>query len=219
MEINRQAILAKIDHTLLKSDATWLQIAALCQEAQQHQTAAACLPPCYVARAREHFPTLNLCTVIAFPLGYQTTATKLAEAEVALADGADELDLVINLGWVKEGRYEAVQAEIAAVKDLCGKRLLKVIVETCLLSQEEKIALCQVVSDSGADFIKTSTGFGAQGAQVDDIRLFQHHLTAGVKIKAAGGIRTLTELLTFYELGCDRIGASNAVRLLREDGV
>lgn len=212
--MDRSQILSHIDHTLLKATATWAEIQALCREATDHHTASVCIPAAFLERARNEFPSLNLCTVIGFPLGYSTTQTKCFEAADAVAKGADEIDMVVNLGWVKDGLFEDVTREIAAVKAAVGGRILKVIVETCYLTREEKIALCRCVTDGGADYIKTSTGFGTAGAAMEDVLLFRDFLGLGVKIKAAGGIRTEEDLAAFLEAGCDRIGTSSAVRVL-----
>lgn len=208
-------IFAHVDHTVLKAVTTVDDVAALCREALTHHTASVCIPPRFVKFAKDTFgEALNVCTVIGFPLGYQTTAVKVAETADAVQNGADEIDMVIALGDVKEGRLDAVTAEIAAVKEACGGKLLKVIIETCYLTEDEKIALCRCVSDAGADYIKTSTGFGTAGATPEDIVLFKEHIAEGVKIKAAGGIRTREDMEHFLELGCERIGTSGAVAAL-----
>lgn len=210
----KRKILSCIDHTLLKPCATKDQIDKLCEEALAYHTASVCVMPSAVAYVREHFPALTVCTVIGFPLGYQTTAAKCAEAEDALAKGADELDMVINRMAVKNGDYDEVTAEIGALKEICGKKLLKVIVEACDLTEEEKIAVCRCVTEGGGDYIKTSTGFGKGGATLEDVALFARHIGPSVKIKAAGGIRTAEALETFYDAGCSRIGASCGVEAL-----
>lgn len=210
---NRE-ILSHIDHTLLKADASAEQIERLCAEALEYHTASVCIPASYVKFAREKFPTLNICTVIGFPLGYSTTEVKCFETEDAVKNGADEIDMVINLGDVKNGALGEAEREIAAVKRSCGGKILKVIVETCYLTREEKIALCGCVTQAGADYIKTSTGFGSAGADIDDIRLFKEHIGANVKIKAAGGIRTREDMEKFLAAGCDRIGTSAARQLM-----
>lgn len=208
-------IFAHVDHTVLKAVTTTEDVLALCREAITHQTASVCIPPRFVKLAKDTFgDALNVCTVIGFPLGYQTTAVKAAETADAVQNGADEIDMVIALGDVKEGRFDAVTAEIAAVKEACQGKLLKVIIETCYLTEDEKIALCRCVSDAGAEYIKTSTGFGTAGATPEDIVLFKAHIAEGVKIKAAGGIRTREDMEHFLELGCDRIGTSGAVAAL-----
>lgn len=209
-----QEIFSRIDHTLLCADSAESEIDALCEEALKYHTASVCIPPSYVKHARGKFPELNICTVIGFPLGYSTTAVKCFEAREAVENGADEIDMVINLGFIRNGKLDNVTKEIAEVKKACGGKILKVIVETCALSKEDKIAVCKCVTDGGADYIKTSTGFGASGAKIKDVRLFREHIGEGVKIKAAGGIRTREDIEQFINEGCDRIGTSSAVRLL-----
>ena len=215
--MTNQDVFAKVDHTLLKPTATAEQIFALCDEAIAYRTASVCIPPRFIQAVKERYgDQLTVCTVIGFPLGYQTTAAKVAETADAVAMGADEIDMVIALGDVKDGRFDAVTAEIAAVKRACNGKLLKVIIETCYLTEDEKIALCHCVSDSGAEFIKTSTGFGTGGATLDDVALFKAHIASHVRIKAAGGIRTKEDMIAFLESGCDRIGTSGAVTALKE---
>lgn len=213
--MTNQEILSHIDHTLLKADASAEQIERLCEEAVKYHTASVCIPAGYVAYARGKFPHLNICTVIGFPLGYSTSAVKCFESRDAIQNGADEIDMVVNLGWVKDGKFPEVRQEIADVKAACGDKILKVIIETCYLTREEKIALCGCVTDAGADYIKTSTGFGSAGADIEDIRLFKEHIGANVRIKAAGGIRTREDMERFLAEGCDRIGTS-AARLLMD---
>lgn len=210
-------ILSHIDHTLLRPTATQQEIFALCDEAVQYSTASVCIPPAYVRAVREKYPALNICTVIGFPLGYNTTAVKCYEAADAISAGANEIDMVINLGMVKNGDMAAVENEIAAVKKACGKITLKVIVETCYLTEEEKTALCGCVTRAGADYIKTSTGFGTAGACIEDIRLFSRNIGPGVKMKAAGGVKSREDLEMFLNAGCDRIGTSSAVKMLISD--
>ena len=207
-------MLTYVDHTLLKPTATWDQIKTLCEEAIKYHTASVCIPCSFISRAHEAFPELNLCTVVGFPLGYSTTASKLFETREALHNGASEIDMVVNLGDVKEGNFDKVTQEIRELKKACGDKILKVIIETCYLTEEEKIELCHCVTDGGADFIKTSTGFGSAGATFDDIKLFRKHIGPGVKIKAAGGIRTYEDIVTYIELGCDRLGCSAAIKVL-----
>ena len=207
-------MLTYVDHTLLKPTATWDQIKTLCEEAIKYHTASVCIPCSFISRAHEAFPELNLCTVVGFPLGYSTTASKLFETREALHNGASEIDMVVNLGDVKEGNFDKVTEEIRELKKACGDKILKVIIETCYLTEEEKIELCHCVTDGGADFIKTSTGFGSAGATFDDIKLFRKHIGPGVKIKAAGGIRTYEDIVTYIELGCDRLGCSAAIKVL-----
>ena len=208
-------MLQYIDHTLLKPVCTWDEIETLCKEALSYHTASVCIPPSYVKRAREAFgPELPICTVIGFPLGYSPAEVKVCEARTALRDGADELDMVINLGDVKNRDFEKVYEEIRALRETAGSRILKVIVETCYLTRDEKIRLCEIVTKAGADYIKTSTGFGTAGATMEDILLFKEHIGSSVKIKAAGGIRTREDLEAFIQAGCSRIGTSSAVKLL-----
>ena len=207
-------MLTYVDHTLLKPTATWNQIKTLCEEAMKYHTASVCIPCSFISRAHEAFPELNLCTVVGFPLGYSTTASKLFETREALHNGASEIDMVVNLGDVKEGNFDKVTQEIRELKKACGDKILKVIIETCYLTEEEKIELCHCVTDGGADFIKTSTGFGSAGATFDDIKLFREHIGPGVKIKAAGGMRTYEDIVTYIELGCDRLGCSAAIKVL-----
>lgn len=216
--MNNSEIFPHIDHTLLRATATEKEIRQLCEEALLYKTASVCIPASYVKYAREKFPGLNICTVIGFPLGYSTTAAKCAETRCAVEDGADEIDMVINLGWVKDGKFADVEREIADVKAACGGKLLKVIIETCYLTDEEKIALCKCVTNAKADYIKTSTGFGTAGACIEDIRLFRAHIGENVKIKAAGGVKTKADLEMFLNEGCERIGTSSAVKLLAGEG-
>ena len=213
--MENSAILKHIDHTLLKPTAAWEDIQKLCNEAVQYKTASVCVPPSYVARIKESFgDQLIICTVIGFPLGYHTTASKIYETEKALEDGADEIDMVINLGDVKEGAYKQITEEIRELKKTVGSRILKVIIETCYLTQNEKIRICQCVTEGGADYIKTSTGFGPSGAVLEDIHLFKAYLGPYVKIKAAGGLKTREDLVAFINAGCERIGTSSAVSIL-----
>lgn len=208
--MENKEILSHIDHTLLKPTATWTEIQQLCREAQEHGCATVCIPPCYVLKTKQEFPQLRVCTVIGFPLGYQSQAAKSAEAWDARQNGADELDLVVNLCDVKNGNLGEVVAEIGAIRQLVPDRVLKVIVETCKLSHEEKIALCYCVARGGADYIKTSTGFGSGGAELEDVKLFKELMGDRLKIKASGGIRTKEQMEAFLEAGCDRIGTSSA---------
>ena len=203
-------ILKHIDHTLLKAVSDEKGILDICKEAVEHKTASVCIPPSYVKLAKEKYPSLNVCTVIGFPLGYSTTAVKVFETEDAVKNGADEIDMVINIGDVKNGSFDKVTEEISAVRRAAEGKILKVIIETCYLTEEEKIRLCKCVTDGGADYIKTSTGFGTAGAQKEDIVLFKNNIGKNVKIKAAGGIRTKEAMEEFIELGCDRIGTSGA---------
>lgn len=210
-------ILSHVDHTLLKQTANWAQMQRVAEEAIRYGTATVMVPSCYVARlARIYGARLKVATVVGFPNGNASTAAKLAETAQALADGAAEIDMVINIGMLKAGDEKYVTDEIRALKALCGERVLKVIVETCFLTQEEKIAACRAVTEGGADYIKTSTGFGPQGATLEDIALFCAHIGAGVKMKAAGGIHTRAEMEAFLAAGCDRLGASSAVAVLKD---
>ena len=210
-----EEMLKKVDHTQLKPYATWEDIVKLCEEAVKYHTASVCVPPAYIRRIHETYgDKLNLCTVVGFPLGYSVTEAKVEEVRQALADGCNEIDMVINIGDVKNGLYEKVEKEIQILKKACGDHILKVIVETCYLTEEEKIAMCHAVTNAGADYIKTSTGFGTGGATKEDIELFKKHIGPNVKIKAAGGVSTVEDLEMFLELGCDRVGTSRAVGLL-----
>lgn len=215
--MDKQEILRHVDHTLLKAFATWEDIVELCDEAILYQTASVCVPPSYVRRIHDTYgDELKICTVIGFPLGYHTAEIKAAEAAQAVQDGADEIDMVINIGDVKNRLYEKVEAEIHMVREACNGRILKVIIETCYLTEEEKIAMCHAVTNAKADYIKTSTGFGTGGATLEDIRLIKQHIGPDIKIKAAGGISTMEEMEAFLKEGCDRIGTSRAVGLLKE---
>lgn len=216
--MENSVIFSHIDHTLLRPTAKAEEISSLCDEALRFHTASVCIPASYVKYAHNKFPFLNICTVIGFPLGYSTAAAKCFEAEDALNNGANEIDMVINLGKVKDGDFLETEMEIATVKKVCGSKILKVIIETCSLTDDEKISLCGCVTNAGADFIKTSTGFGAEGAKIEDIRLFRRHIGEGVRIKAAGGIRTRDALEMFINEGCERIGTSSAVKLLAGEG-
>lgn len=215
--MENKEIFRHIDHTLLKPTATWAEIQALCEEAITYKTATVCVPPAYVARIREFYGgTLRICTVIGFPLGYSTTAVKAQEARDAILNGADEIDMVVNLTDVKNGLFPAVTEEIAALRRTVKEHALKVIIETCYLTQEEKIALCRCVSDGGADFIKTSTGFGTGGATMEDVLLLKAHIAPHIKIKASGGIRTREDMEAYLNAGCERLGTSSAVKALVE---
>ena len=217
--MEKEKIISTIDHTLLKQVATWEQIRDLCIEGMESGTASVCIPPSFVKQAAEFVNgRLPICTVIGFPNGYQTTAIKAMEAAQAVKNGADEIDMVINIGWVKEGRYDDVLKEIDAVKDACNGKLLKVIIETCLLTEEEKIALCDVVSRSRAEFIKTSTGFAGGGATLEDIQLFKKYVTGDTKIKAAGGIKSVADAEAFLTAGADRLGTSSLLAMLKQEG-
>ena len=211
----REEILARVDHTLLKPEATWPQIQALCDEAVKYRTASVCINTCYVRQAAAYLAgRVPVCCVVGFPLGAMDTASKAFEAKTAVANGADEVDMVINIGWLKNRQYDDVRADIAAVKAAVGDRILKVIIETCLLTDEEKARMCDIVVEAGADFIKTSTGFSTGGATFHDIELFARCIKGRCRIKAAGGISTVEDMETFLDLGADRLGTSRAVRLL-----
>ena len=209
-------ILAACDHTLLAQTATWADIRAICDDGMKYHTASVCIPASFVKQAKDYVgDKLTICTVIGFPNGYDTTAAKCFMATDAVDNGAGEVDMVINIGWAKEGKWDEITAEIAAIKKACKGRLLKVIIETCLLTDEEKIALCKCVSDSGADYIKTSTGFSTAGATFHDVELFAKHVAPHVKIKAAGGISSLEDAEKFMELGASRLGTSRIVKLAK----
>lgn len=205
-----------LDHTQLKPYAAWEDMVKLCDEAVQYSTASVCVPPCYIKRIHEAYPGLNICSVVGFPLGYSVTEAKEAETRAALSDGANEIDMVINISHVKNGDFDLVEEEIRRLKAITGEKILKVIVETCYLTEEEKIRLCRIVTAAGADYIKTSTGFGTGGATLEDIRLFQKHIGKNVKIKAAGGVKTVEDMEKFIAEGASRIGSSSAVSLLRQ---
>lgn len=211
-------ILAKVDHTLLKQTATWEEIKRICEEAKTYHTATVMVPSCFISRIKETYgEAVKAATVVGFPNGNCNTAAKIAETAQALADGAEEIDMVINIGALKAGDTEYVTEEIKALKKLCGERVLKVIVETCFLTEEEKIAACKCVTEAGADFIKTSTGFGSAGATLEDIKLFKEHIGPKVQMKAAGGIHAREEMEAFIEAGCTRLGASAAVKVLKDE--
>lgn len=215
--MDKKEILRKVDHTLLSPTATWQEIQQLCDDAIAYETASVCIPPSYVKRVKDYVGNrLRIGTVVGFPNGYSTTSVKAFEADDALKKGADELDMVINLGNVKNGDDTSIYNEIRTLKMLCGQRVLKVIVETCFLTQEEKIRLCRVVTEAGADFIKTSTGFGPGGATFEDVELFAGHVGPGVRIKAAGGIRSFEDAEELIRLGASRLGTSRLVKLMKE---
>ncbi len=214
--MDQKEILSHVDHTKLSQTATWEEIRGLCDDALRYGTASVCIPPTFVRQCAEYLAgRLPVCTVIGFPNGYNTSAVKRMEAAEALADGADELDVVICLGDVKEGRYDRILRELRDLKQICGDRILKVIIETCLLTKEEKIRMCRIVTESGADFIKTSTGFSTGGATFEDIALFRENVGEGVRIKAAGGIRSFEDAERFLALGADRLGTSRLVKLMK----
>lgn len=211
-------IVGTVDHTLLKQVATWEQIKELCDDAMHYQTASVCIPAAYVKQAKEYVGgAMRVCTVIGFPNGYSTTAVKVFETQDAVQNGADEIDMVINIGWVKDGLYDQVTEEIKQIKQACGGRILKVIVETCLLTEEEKIRMCEVVTRSGADFIKTSTGFSTGGATFEDVALFAKHVGPGIRIKAAGGIASMEDAERFLSLGASRLGTSRIIQILKNE--
>ncbi len=215
--MNIETILSAVDHTLLRQDATWDEIRRICDEGIKYKTASVCIPASYVTRAAAYADgRVPICTVIGFPNGYSTCAAKCFEAQDAVRNGADEIDMVIDIGLLKDGQYDAVLDEIKAVKAACGEKILKVIIETCLLTEEEKIRMCEIVSASGADFIKTSTGFAGGGATKDDIRLFTKHCAQHLKIKAAGGISSLEDARDFLALGASRLGTSRIVALVQK---
>lgn len=213
--MNNKELLYYVDHTALKAFTTWEDIKKLCEESIKYKTASVCVPPNYIKPISQQYgDTLNICTVVGFPLGYSATEVKLAEVQKALDDGANEIDMVINISDVKNGDFENVLVEIKTLKKLVGNKILKVIIETCYLTEDEKIKMCKIVTESGADYIKTSTGFGTSGATLDDILLFKKHIGPNVKIKAAGGVKTLEDLRNFIDAGCDRIGTSSAVGIV-----
>lgn len=214
--MNTAEILKHVDHTLLKPIATWEDIQKICDESIEYNTASICIPSCYISRINEKYgDKVNICTVVGFPLGYSTTEAKVLEAKQAIENGANEIDMVINISDVKNGDYDKVTAEIKALKEAVGDKILKVIIETCYLTEEEKIAMCKSVTDAGADYIKTSTGFGTGGATIEDIKLFKQHIGPNVKIKAAGGVKTVEDLEMFITEGCKRIGTSSAINLIK----
>lgn len=216
--MERNEIYRRVDHTLLAQTATWEEIRRICDDALEYGTASVCIPPSYVGRAKEYLgDRMAVCTVIGFPNGYNTTAVKVFETEDAVANGADEIDMVINIGWLKDQEYDRILDEIRRVKASCAGRILKVIIETCLLSEEEKIRMCGIITEAGADFIKTSTGFSTAGATFDDIRLFAEHVGEGVRMKAAGGIKSFGDAEEFIRLGADRLGTSRIVKLAKAE--
>ncbi|MBQ9901564.1 MAG: deoxyribose-phosphate aldolase [Clostridia bacterium] len=215
--MEKREILSKVDHTLLRQDATWEEIRMLCDEGLQFRTASVCIPPAYVSRAAGYLQgRLPVCTVIGFPNGYSTAASKVFEAADAVEHGADEIDMVINIGMLKDKRFQDILSEIREIKAACGSGILKVIIETCLLTEEEKIIMCGIVSESGADFIKTSTGFAKGGATLEEIQLFKAHVAPHVRIKAAGGVKTAEDAIAFIEAGASRIGSSKIARVIAE---
>lgn len=216
--MDQKDIFGKVDHTLLLQGATWEEIRQICEDAMAYGTASVCIAPSYVKQAREYMgDRMAVCTVIGFPNGYNTTAVKEFEAKDAIAAGAEEIDMVINIGWVKDGRYDLVEEEIRTLKKACGDKILKVIIETCLLTEDEKIQMCETVTKAGADYIKTSTGFSTAGATFEDVALFATHVGENVKIKAAGGISSFDDAGEFIRLGADRLGTSRIVKLAKQE--
>jgi len=219
--MNREDILKKVDHTLLAQGATWEEIKVICDDAIKYGTASVCIPASYVKQVAEYFDNVSgitpaVCTVIGFPNGYSTTATKVFETEDAINNGADEIDMVINIGWAKAGLWDRLEDEIRDIKKACGDKILKVIIETCLLADAEKIEMCKVVTRAGADYIKTSTGFAGGGATFEDVKLFKENVGPDIKIKAAGGISSFEDAEKFIELGADRLGTSRLVKILKQ---
>ena len=214
--MNKEALYQYVDHTALKAFTAWEEIRTLCQEAVDYGMASVCIPSSYVGRAHKAFPDLTICTVVGFPLGNASTEAKLAETRQALADGAGEVDMVINIGMVKSGEYDAVTEEIRLLKETVGEHILKVIIETCYLTEDEKIRMCRAVTEAGADYIKTSTGFGTAGASLADVKLMKEYIGPNVKIKAAGGIRSREEMEAYINAGCSRIGTSSAISMLQD---
>lgn len=216
--MDKKDIFCKVDHTLLAQDATWEQIRQICDDAVKYRTASVCIPPSYVKQAKEYVgDRMQICTVIGFPNGYNTTAVKEFETKDALANGADEIDMVINVGHLKDRLYDQILNEIKTLKAACGTKILKVIIETCLLTEEEKIKMCELVTEAGADYIKTSTGFSKAGATFDDIALFTAHIGPNVKSKAAGGISSFADAEKFIELGASRLGTSRLVKIAKNE--
>lgn len=211
-------ILKHVDHTLLLQGSTWEEIKQICDDAMKYETASVCIPPCYVKQAAEYMgDRMAVCTVIGFPNGNVTTETKAFETKDALENGASEIDMVINIGWLKDKKYDLVENEIRKLNEICGDKILKVIIETCFLTDEEKIKMCEIVTNAGADYIKTSTGFGGAGATFDDIKLFAEHIGPNVKMKAAGGISSISDAETFLNLGADRLGTSRIVKIVKNE--
>lgn len=216
--MDRNEVLKHVDHTLLLQASTWDEIRQVCDDAVKYQTASICIPPCYVKQACDYVQgKIPVCTVIGFPNGNMTTKTKEFETKDAIANGAAEIDMVINIGWLRDKKYELVEEEIRALKAVCKDRILKVIIETCLLTEEEKVKMCRIVTDAGADYIKTSTGFSGGGATFDDIALFAEHVGTNVKIKAAGGISSMEDAEKFLSLGADRLGTSRIVKIVKSE--
>ena len=214
--MNKQEILNKVDHTILAQTTKWEDIKKICDDGMKYNTASVCIPPSYVEQAKKYVgDKLKICTVIGFPNGYNTTNVKVYETLEAIEKGADEIDMVINIGWLKGKKYEEIENEIKAIKNVCGDKILKVIIETCLLTDEEKVKMCEIVDKSGADYIKTSTGFSSDGATFEDIKLFKESLNgSNLKIKAAGGVKSFEDAEKFIELGADRLGTSRLIKLM-----
>lgn len=216
--MSEEEILEHVDHTLLLQTATWEEIRQICDDAIQYQTASVCIPPSYVKQASEYVQgSVSVCTVIGFPNGYMTTKAKEFETRDAIANGASEIDMVINVGWLKDKKYDLITEEIRILKAACGDKILKVIIETCLLEEEEKVKMCEIVTEAGADYIKTSTGFSSGGATFEDVELFARHVGPQVKIKAAGGITSMEDARRFLKLGADRLGTSRIIKLLKKE--
>lgn len=216
--MSEEEILEHVDHTLLLQTATWEEIRQICDDAMQYQTASVCIPPSYVKQASEYVQgSVSVCTVIGFPNGYMTTKAKEFETRDAIANGASEIDMVINVGWLKDKKYDLITEEIRILKAVCGDKILKVIIENCLLEEEEKVKMCEIVTEAGADYIKTSTGFSSGGATFEDVELFAKHVGPQVKIKAAGGITSMEDARRFLELGADRLGTSRIIKLLKKE--
>ena len=217
--MTKEQLFSYVDHTQLKAFATWEDIKKLCDEAVEYKTASVCVPPCYIKRIADTYgDKINICTVVGFPLGYSTTEAKVQEVKTAMEDGVSEIDMVVNISDVKNGDYEKVEEEIKALREACGTKILKVIIETCYLTEEEKIAMCKAVTNAKADYIKTSTGFGTGGATLEDVILMKNNIGPDVKIKAAGGIRTKEDMVAFVEAGCSRLGTSSAIDILVGQG-
>lgn len=215
--MDRKDILKTVDHTLLTQTATWEEIRGILDDGIKYQTASACIPAAYVKQAAEYVEgRLPICTVIGFPNGYSTTAVKVFEAKDAIENGAEEIDMVVNIGWVKDGKYQEIEDEIRRIHEACGGKILKVIIETCLLTEEEKIRMCETVTSAGAEFIKTSTGFSTAGATFADVELMRKHVGKEVKVKAAGGIASLEDAEKFIALGADRLGTSRIVKIIKQ---
>lgn len=216
--MREEDMLKTVDHTLLLQGSTWEQIKVICDDAMEYKTASVCIPPSFVKRAKDYVgDKMAVCTVIGFPNGYNTTEVKVLETKNAIENGADEIDMVINIGALKDKDYNFVEDEIRRIKEECGDKILKVIIETCLLTEEEKVKMCEIVTNAGADYIKTSTGFSTAGATFDDIKLFSEHIGEGIKMKAAGGISSLDDAEKFIELGASRLGTSRIIKLIKNE--